>query len=211
MTAHTEDQVTGPADSSQPIDHDVSPRPWYVLVLVAALGGLVSAGWQIVERIATAENADAGSVCDFSAVVSCSSVFTQWQSSALGVPNTLVSLPVFAAFAATAAAGLLASRFARPYLAGLLGLSVFMAGFATWYSFQTAFVMGAMCLFCTIGSFAVLTVGIGITRVAAARRALGHGRAGRALELLVNSTSDVIAWVGLILVNAGMLYFGLPF
>jgi uncharacterized membrane protein len=75
---------------------------------------MVSAGWQLVERITYA--------------------------SALGVPNTLISLPVFTILAGTAVAGLLGSRFARPYLAGLLGLSLFMAAFATWYSIQTGFV-----------------------------------------------------------------------
>jgi uncharacterized membrane protein len=186
-----------------------SARPWYVLVLLAAIVGMVSAGWQLVERISYAENADAASVCDINAVFSCTSVFGQWQSSALGVPNTLVSLPVFAAFAATAAAGITRSRLARSYLAALLGLSLFMAGFATWYSYQTGFVMGAVCLFCTVGSASVLTAGIGVTRAAANGRALGDGRAGRALDLLVDSKSDVIAWLGLILINATMIYFGL--
>jgi len=186
-------------------------RPWYVLVLLAAVVGMVSAGWQLVERISYAENADAASVCDFNAVLSCSSVFGQWQSSALGVPNTLISLPVFAALAATAVAGILGSRLARPYLAALLGLSLFMAAFATWYSFQTGFVMGAMCLFCTVGSAAVLTAGIGVTRVAAQSRALGDGRAGRALALLVDSKSDLLAWAGLIVINAAVIYFGLVF
>jgi uncharacterized membrane protein len=211
MTTHTENQVTGYEGTTQRVGDAPSTRPWYALMLGAAIVGMISAGWQLVERIATAENADAGSVCDFNAILSCSSVFTQWQSSALGVPNTLVSLPVFAALAATAVAGILRSRFARPYLAALLGLALFMAAFATWYSYQTGFVMGAMCMFCTIGSAAVLTAGIGVTRVAAAGRAFGDGRAGRALDLLVNSKSDLIAWFGLILINAGMLYFGLAF
>jgi uncharacterized membrane protein len=211
MASHTEERVTGSTGMVPRVSGTLSTRPWYVLVLLAGAVGMVSAGWQLVERIAYADNADAASVCDFNAVLSCSSVFGQWQSSALGVPNTLVSLPVFAALAATAVAGILGSRFARPYLAGLLGLSLFMAAFATWYSYQTAFEMGAMCLFCTIGSAAVLTAGIGVTRVAAAERALGDGRAGRALALLVNSNSDLLAWFGLILINAVMLYFGLAF
>lgn len=211
MTTQTEDRETRAGGSSAQVSATASTRPWFVLVLLAATAGIVSAGWQLVERIAYAENADAGSVCDFNAVISCSSVFTQWQSSALGIPNTLVSLPIFAALAATAVAGILRSRFSPPYLAALLGVSLFMAGFATWYSYQTGFVMGAMCLFCTIGSACVLTAGIGVTRVAAAGRALGDGRAGRTLALLVDSKSDVIAWGGLILINAAMLYFGLAY
>lgn len=209
MTIETEDRVTRSGGGSPRVSDTPSTRPWFALVLLAATVGMVSAGWQIVERIATAQDADATSVCDFNSVLSCTSVFTQWQSSALGVPNTLISLPVFAALAATAVAGILRTRFAPSYLAVMLGLSLFMAGFATWYSYQTGFVMGAMCLFCTIGSAGVLIAGIGVTRVAAAGRALGDGRAGRVLALLVNSKSDLIAWLGLILINAVMLYYGL--
>jgi uncharacterized membrane protein len=211
MTTSTEDRLTNHGGSSPRVSRTSSTRPWYRLVLLAATVGIVSASWQLVERIAVAQDADAASVCDFNSVLSCTSVFTQWQSSALGVPNTLVSLPIFAALAATAVAGLLGSRFASSYLAVLLALSLFMAAFATWYSFQTGFVMGAMCLFCTVGSACVLAAGIGVARVAAAGRALGDGRAGRALALLVDSKSDMIAWLGLILINAVMLYFGLAF
>jgi uncharacterized membrane protein len=209
MTTSTQDRVAGEGGLSPRARDIPSTRPWYVLVLVAATVGMVSAGWQLVERIAYAQDADKASVCDINAVLSCTSVFTQWQSSALGIPNTLVSLPVFATLAATAVAGILGSRFARSYLAALLGLSLFMTAFATWYSYQTGFVMGAMCLFCTVGSACVLTAGIGVTRVAAAGRALGDGRAGRTMALLVDSKSDVIAWLGLILINAVLLYFGL--
>lgn len=129
----------------------------------------------------------------------------------MGVPNTLISLPIFAMFATTAVAGLLGSRLARPYLAALFGISLFMAAFATWYTYQSAFVMGAMCLFCTVGSACVLVAGIGVTRAVASGRGLGDGRAGRALALLVRSSADVLAWAGLILINVAMLYFGLAF
>lgn len=211
MTTHTDNRVVGYGGESASVRDTASIRPWYVLVLVAATVGMVSAGWQIKERLAQAEPAEAASVCDINSVLSCTSVYGQWQSSALGVPNTLVSLPVFAAFAATAVAAILGARFTRPYLAALLGLSLFMAAFATWYSYQTAFEMGAMCLFCAVGSAGVLIAGIGLTRAAAAGRALGDGRAGGALALLVRSNSDIIAWLGLILINAVMLYLGLGF
>lgn len=210
MPTRTDDHVTDHSGTSPRVSDTASTRPWYVIVLLAACVGMVSAGWQIIERIAYAENAENASVCDINAVVSCTNVFGQWQSSALGIPNTLVSLPIFAALAATAVAAI-GTSFARPYLAGVLGVSLFMAAFATWYSYQSAFVMGAMCLFCTVGSACVLAAGIGVTRMAAAGRALGDGRAGRVLALLVESKSDVIAWLGLILINAMMLYFGLIF
>ena len=211
MTTRTEHRVTSDRGAARPVNDSTSARPWHLLVLLSATVGMVSAGWQLIERIAYAENADTASVCDINAVVSCTNVFGQWQSSALGIPNTLVSLPIFAALVATAVAALVGSRFGRAYLAGLMGIALFMAAFATWYSYQSAFVMGAMCLFCTVGSACVLAAGVGVTRMAAAGRALGSGRAGTVLALLVDSKSDVIAWSGLILVNVALLYFGLSF
>jgi uncharacterized membrane protein len=211
MTTRTESRPAHDAGTPPRASGTTSTGPWFVLVLLAASAGMVSAGWQLVERTAFAENAESASVCDINSVVSCTSVFGQWQSSALGVPNTLVSMPIFAALAATAVAGILGSGFARSYLAALLGVSVFMAAFATWYTYQSAFVMGAMCLFCTVGSACVLVAGIGVTRVAASRHVLGDGRAGRLLMLLVQSKADLLGWIGLILVNAAMLYFGLAF
>jgi hypothetical protein len=66
-----------------------------------------------------------------------------------------------------------------------------------------------MCLFCAVGSACVLAAGVGVTRVAADGRALGHGRAVSALSLLVKSHSDVIAWLSLILINVLVIYLGL--
>ncbi len=185
--------------------HDATPaatggRPpaagWFLLMVVGGLLGAVAAGWQLVERIAYADGLDTG-ICEINSVLSCGSVFDHWQSSALGVPNTLVSLPVFALLASAGLAGLLGSRLSRSYLATLLGLTVFMAAFMTWYMQQTAFAIGALCLFCTVGAASLLAAGVGLTRVADAERALGTGPLGRQLRLLVEARADLIVWGGL--------------
>ncbi len=198
-------------ETSHPPTEAAPRRPaavWFAMVLAGGVLGAVAAGWQLVERIAYAEGADTG-LCEINSVLSCASIFSHWQSSALGVPNTLVSLPVFALLASAGLAGLLGSRLSRSYAATLLGLTVFMSAFMTWYMQQSAFAIGALCLFCTVGAVSLIGVGIGLTRVATAEQALGTGRAGRQLQLLVEARADLVLWGGLAALIALLLYLGL--
>lgn len=186
-------------------------RLWYALVLAGGLLGVGTAAWQTVDRIAWAADPTAGSICEINSVLSCSSVFSHWQSSALGLPNSLVALPLFGLFAATGLAGLLGSRLSPTYLTTALAMNVFFALFIVWYLEQSAFPIGVLCLFCLgCGANAVVT-GVGLTRVVAAEHALGGGRWGREVGLLVDSGADLIAWAGVVLVVAAMLVVGLAF
>ncbi len=184
-------------------------RNGYAVMLLGGLAGVVTASWQTLERIAWAADPDSLTVCEISAVVSCSSVFSHWQSSALGVPNSLVALPVFAMLATSGLAGVLGARFPDRYLRLLLGVTLGMTGFVVWYMQQSAFAIGVLCLFCLGCLVNIVVAGAGLTRVVAAEHALGRGRADRELGLLVASRSDLIAWAGVLLVVGAMLYVGL--
>lgn len=201
------------ASQAQPVTDPGAPpaRVWYVLMLVGGVLGAVAAGWQLVERIAYAEGTNSGSFCEVNSVISCNSIFSHWQSSALGVPNTLVSLPVFAMIASAGLAGVLGSRLSRLYLATMLGITVFMALFMTWYMQQSAFAIGALCLFCTVGAASLITAAVGLTRAADAERALGDTGAGRQLRLLVDARADLVVWAGLAALIAVLLVLGLAF
>jgi uncharacterized membrane protein len=188
-----------------------SLRRWYAVLLAGGTLGMVTAAWQTVDRIAWAANPQAGSVCEINKVLSCSSVFSHWQSSALGIPNSLVALPVFGVLAATGLAGLLGSVLARGYLATVLAVNVGFALFITWYLEQSAFALGILCLFCLGCGVSAVVSGVGLTRAAAAEDALGTGRLGLELKRQVAAGADVIAWVGLALVWAAMLVVGLAF
>jgi uncharacterized membrane protein len=205
-TVRTPAARRGPAPAVLP-----SLRPWWALVLAGGLLGIVTAAWQTVERIAYTGDEAVASFCDINSLLSCSSVFAHWQSSALGIPNSLIALPVFSVIASAGLAGVLGSRLSRPYLATVLGLTVFMTAFIVWYMQQTAFSIGVLCLFCAGCALTVIVAGIGITRVAATEHALGSGRADRELNLLVKSGADVMAWVGIGLVITVMLGVGLTF
>ncbi len=192
-----------PARSAVP-----TARGWWGLVLAGGLLGVIGTVWQTVERIGF-ESGTGSAVCDINAVISCGSTYSFWQSSALGVPNSLIGLPVFAIMTSGALAALLGSRHSGRYIATLLGLSVFMTAFVFWYMEQTAFVMGALCLFCTSSMINIMLVGTGLTRVAAAEGALGDGKAGQRLRLLVDSKADLMVWFGIALIVGVMLFAGL--
>lgn len=186
-----------------------SARGWWALALTGGLLGVLLTTAQTVERIAWAENPSESSICDVSSKLSCTGVFGFWQSSAIGIPNSLVGGAVFAIVASAAFAGLTGSRLSRPYLATMLGLTLFMTAFVTWYMAQTAFSMKVLCLYCLSSAVNIILVGIGLTRAVEAHGGLGTGRPGRALTAMVRSGSDLIAWLGLAVLIAAMLAVGL--
>jgi uncharacterized membrane protein len=199
--------------------HDAAPRGrlapsgprrgWWGLALAGGLLGVLTATAQTVERIAWAKDPLAGSICDVNAKLSCTAVFGEWQSSALGIPNSLVAVPVFSIVAAAAFAGLTGSRLSRGFLATVYGLTLFMTGFVTWYMAESAFSMKVLCLYCTGCAVNILLAAVGLTRVVDAQHALGDGRAGRAVHVLVRSGSDLIVWAGLAVAIATTLVLGL--
>ena len=147
---------------------------------------MVTAAWQTVERIAWASDPSAPSVCEINAVLSCSSVYSHWQSAALGIPNSLIALPVFAIIAATGLAGVLGSSLTSRFVALVFALPVL-------HRLRGDHPAG----------------GVGITRVADGLGALGSGRLGRGVGAMVATGADLVAWAGLALLLTVMLTLGL--
>lgn len=204
--------MTSTLPRSTPLGGSPTParlRPWNLLVLIGGALGLFTAGWQTVERIAWASDPQATSVCEINAVLSCSSVFSHWQSSALGVPNSLIAMVVFGFLASTGLAGLLGSQLSRAYLATVFGMTVFMTAFVVWYLAQSALSIGVLCLFCVGCAVNIIVAGMGITRVASSEGALGHGGLGRGVAAMVASGADIVAWLGLAGLLTLMMVLGL--
>lgn len=181
------------------------PRTPWVLTAVAALAGIGFTATQVVERIAILKDPTTVLACDVNASISCSNVLSAWQSSViLGIPNAFIGAVMFSLFLSGALAGLLGSGLSRAYLLTLLGLVVFFAAFATWFMIQTAFVIGALCLWCTGIVTAVAVIGACLTRVAA--RA---AEPGSRIALLDRSSVDLIAWAGWWVLVLGLVAVGL--
>jgi len=97
--------------------------------------------------------------CSISAVVNCGSVMQSWQSSVFGFPNSLIGL---VSFSVVICLGILAWSGARlrPWVWWGLEAGVLLGMvFVHWLAFQSAYVIGALCLYCAavwLATFAVL-------------------------------------------------------
>lgn len=194
-----------PASSESP----QSARGWWIVGILAGAVGMVFTSVQLLEKISKASNPGTVLVCDMNSVLSCSTVLDAWQSRVLGVPNSLVGLVMFTILFTGALTALLGSRHAPRTVAVLWGLTVFFAFFATWFMVQTALVIGALCLWCTAITTAVLVLVIVYTREAVALGGFGSGTFGRAMAGAVGAKQDLIVvglwWLAVALV----LWFGL--
>ena len=165
--------------------------PWWAIV-VASLAGIGFTATQIVERITVLKDPAAALLCDVNSIVSCSTVLAAWQSSVIiGVPNAYIGAVMFAIFLAAGGAALLGTTLSRLFLRLLVGLVVFFALFATWFMMQTAFVIGALCLWCTGIITAVAVVGAALTHVLQSSAA--SGSRGRLMD---RSGLALMVWAG---------------
>ena len=186
------------------------PDLWrWLVVLVAAALGLLFTVALVQQKLALVADPEGSLLWDISSRASCTTVLNAWQSSAFGLPNGVLGVAVFAIFASAALGGALDGRPSRTYLLALWGLALVFAIFATWFTFQSAFVIGAWCLWCTGIVTVVLTICAALTRIATNARAWGNGRIGRVMAAAVAARGDIAVWVGWWLVIAGMLAVGL--
>jgi uncharacterized membrane protein len=177
---------------------------WWAM-LVAAAAGIALTGIQTVERITVLSDPAAALVCDVNDVLSCSTVLGSWQSSVvLGVPNAFIGGVLFAVLASSALAQILGSRLSRGFLLAMWALSVLFAMFATWYMLQTAYAIGALCLWC-IGN----TTATGLIAAALTRTVAEAGYLGPRAMTASRSGLDAMAWLGWWIALAGLVAIGL--
>lgn len=186
------------------------PRTWFGVVVAAALVGMAATIIQIVERVALAQNADATLLCDINGTFSCGNVLTSWQSSVFGpIPNSAIGLSVFALTLGVSGAGLLGSMLSKAAWGVATFFAGFMAAFTVWFLAQTAFVIGAVCLYCLVIGTMVLLINLSWWRIG---DRLGYLSGNRLLDgagWLVRGGTDIVIWVGLGVIVAAMMVGGL--
>lgn len=140
----------------------------------------------------------------------CSNLYNHWQSSALGIPNAYIGIPMFAVIAGTTLAGATGAGLHLRVYRWLLGLQVFFAAFITWYLQQSTMVIGALCLYCTVCAFTIL-LALGATLRAAhhAGAFTGGGRVAGWLAAVGRSGTDLILVGGWAVLIATMIGVGL--
>jgi uncharacterized membrane protein len=120
---------------------------WLILTLGSAIGAVASF-IQVIERITFADNPLANLSCDINSAFSCSSVFDGWQSSVFGFSNSIMCLLFFGVMLGVGLGGLFSTGLAKSLRLVMHFFSVFFLFFGAWYLQQSAFDIGALCLFC---------------------------------------------------------------
>lgn len=120
---------------------------WWVATIGASVG-LVASFIQTIERISYADQPLKALTCDINSVFSCSSVFDGWQSSFFGFSNSIMCLAFFAVVLGVAISGLTGSLINRYLRLIMHFFSVFFLFFGAWYLQQSAYDIGALCIFC---------------------------------------------------------------
>jgi uncharacterized membrane protein len=134
---------------------------WPIGGAIASLAGIAATGVQIIERISLAANPHASLSCNISKLISCTHVLLSPQASVFGpIPNSAIGLLMFSvfltAFAAAASRGSISRGFGR----GVQFLMLFMLGFVTWFMWQTAYFIGALCIYCAVIATAAVFVNL---------------------------------------------------
>jgi len=175
----------------------------YTFMTAGAAIGMVAAFLQTLEKLELIKNKDAILPCNLNSVFNCSSVLNAPQSSVFGFPNSVMCLTLFTIFFAIGLAGI-NGTLSRTVRLGTQTLSLATLAFALWFLWQSAFVIGALCIFCIFCFTGLLMVNGAWLRLNVADLPVGsHLKAW--LFYLVRHQYDVLIWLLLGLVVGGVM------
>ncbi|MEI8080375.1 MAG: vitamin K epoxide reductase family protein [Actinomycetes bacterium] len=185
--------VAPPENAADPGESPRSQsRVPYWWILLAAVVGIAATLIQSYERLQLALHPNQVLLCDINGALSCSSVLESWQARAFGLPNSWIGLAVFSLFASAAVAGVTGSVLSRGYLGFLGFFSAFMLLFTLWFLWQSAFAIGALCLYCVLIGTAVVITNAAVWRLWRREQMLPSP-----LAVLVDSRLDLVFWFAL--------------
>lgn len=119
------------------------------LISFGVMGWIASFGLTL-ERLAVFENPDRITSCDLSPFISCKSVMLSEQAALLGFPNPLIGLAAFFAPVVVGFGILAGAKFAGWFWNLFLVGHVFALGFVIWLFTQSAYEIGALCIYCMV-------------------------------------------------------------
>lgn len=167
---------------------------WSTLTFGAAVGATASFV-QVIERISYGDNPVKSLACDINSVFSCSSVFDGWQSSVFGFSNAIMCLLFFGVMLGVGLSGLLGSLLAKGLRLTMHFFSVFFLFFGAWYLQQSAFAIGALCIFCMFCYAGVIAINWAWLRINVDDLPLIGLNGKKKLKKAFKSGADTFGWI----------------
>ena len=178
MTATASAKPDGPVeDSTPPLDNSrVSPAgAWWVLI--AGVIGLIASATLTIEKIELLLNPSYVPSCNLNPIVSCGSVMTTPQASALGFPNSLIGIGAFSVVTVTGLLAVTKVHLPQWYWAGMALGTLIAAGFVHWLIFQSLYRIGALCPYCMVVWVATIPLLVVVASIAFGPSGAEHGNA----------------------------------
>ena len=177
---------------------------WPTIILSASIGGL-AAFIQTVERIQYALHPTSPLTCDINSVFSCTNVFDAWQSAVFGFSNSIMCLAFFAVTLGVGLAGATA-QIGKVLRLTMHFFALFFLGFGAWYLQQSAFSIGALCIFCIFCYGGVIGLNWAWLRINSADLPLSP-KLHRGLDRAISHGADTFFWILWALGVAGMFVY----
>lgn len=137
---------------------------WWVLI--AGVAGLIASATLTVEKTAILLNPSYVPSCNLNPIVSCGSVMTTPQASALGFPNSLIGIGAFTVVTLTGVLAVTKVPLPRWYWVGMTFGILTGAGFVHWLIFQSLYRIGALCPYCMVVWVATITLLVVVSSIA---------------------------------------------
>jgi uncharacterized membrane protein len=141
-----------PAEDAAPPLRAAAPvslaSAWWVLI--AGVIGLIASTTLTVEKIQILLNPSYTPSCNINPIVSCGSVMTSPQASALGFPNSLIGIAAFSVVTVTGVLAVTKVPLPQWYWVGLAAATLAGAVFVHWLIFQSLYRIGALCPYCMV-------------------------------------------------------------
>lgn len=120
--------------------------PW--ILVVGGIVGLLSSFILSMDKIRLLENPSYQLSCNINPILSCGSVIGTKQASAFGFPNPFIGLAGFSVIITIGMALFAGANFKRWFWRGLQIGTLFGVVFFHWLTFQSLYVIGALCVYC---------------------------------------------------------------
>ncbi|MGP3926355.1 vitamin K epoxide reductase family protein [Streptomyces sp. 8N616] len=135
----------------------------WLLVITAAAGLLAS--WVItLDKFKLLEDPNFQPGCSLNPIVSCGNIMKSEQAEAFGFPNPMLGLVTYGAVLAIGMGLIAGARYRRWFWLGLNAGTLFGVGFCTWLQYQSLYVIGSLCLWCSLAWIATIVMFCYVTK-----------------------------------------------
>ena len=176
MTATASAKPDEPAEDSTPPSGESrvsAASAWWVLI--AGVTGLIASATLTIEKIELLLNPSYVPSCNLNPIVSCGSVMTTPQASALGFPNSLIGIAAFSVVTVTGLLAVTKVHLPQWYWVGLTLGTLIATGFVHWLIFQSLYRIGALCPYCMVVWVATISLLVVVASIAFGPSGAEHG------------------------------------